>query len=64
MCGHLLVPPRDTKLKHSHQCTEFLADVTKYLVFAIDTNNDPAKTDTPTQNLLLMQTSCWPWWLR
>ena len=55
--GCLLVAPRDKKSGHSYmyQAQRFQLIYTQYLVFGIDTHNDAANTDTPTQILLSMQ---------
>ena len=57
MSGRILVTPRDKKSRRSYQAQRFqlIYMYTQYLVFGIDTHNDAAKTDTPTQILLSMQ---------
>ena len=46
---------RDKKSRRSYQAQRFQLIYTQYLVFGIDTHNDAANTDTPTQILLSMR---------
>ena len=53
LSGRSLVAPRDNKSRRSslYQAQRFQLIYTQYLVFGIDTHNDAANTDTPTQIL-------------
>ena len=63
--GRSNVAPRDKKSRRSYQAQRFQLIYTQYLVFGIDTHNDAANTDTPTQILLSMQLeAAWYWLLR
>ena len=53
--GRSNVAPRDKKSRRPYQAQRFQLIYTQYLVFGIDTHNDAANTDTPTQILLSMQ---------